>query len=243
MTLPPPRLLPCGDAALSVDFGNVISPAINARVHALDAALRARGLAGIRETVPTYRALSVFFDPLLVEFDTLCAEVLQLVEATTDATPASPRRWRVPVAFGGSLGEDLAECAELAGLSETAFLASFTSPLYRVMMIGFMPGFAYLAGLPEALARPRRPTPRPVVPAGTVSIGGAQAAVGSLKCPSGWHLIGRTPARSFLRSRDPVFLFEAGDEIRFEPIDIGDYHRLSARATENDPVIKAEVLP
>lgn len=234
----PPRILPCGEAALSVDFGNVISVEINAQVHALDAALRSSAPAGLLETVPTYRALTVYFDPLAVAYDDLAAHLLGLVTSLGQTSSAPSRRWRVPVAYGGAFGEDLDECAELIGLSSDAYVEAHSSALYRVMMIGFMPGFSYLSGLPDVMARPRRATPRIVVPAGSVSIGGAQAAIGSVEGPSGWHLLGRTPALPFLPGRDPLFLFRGGDEIRFEPISEPEYRKLSAQAQDGALVIQ-----
>jgi len=236
MTHDRPRLLACGDAALSVDFGNVISVVMNDRVHALDAAVRAAGLEGVIETVPTYRALTVHFDPLVLPVERLERELVGLLDWAGDK-PVTPRRWRVPVVFGGPFGVDLEENASLAGLSPNAFIARFVAPVYRVMMIGFMPGFSYLANLPKDLARPRRATPRAKVPGGSISIGGAQAAIGSVEGPSGWHMLGRTPALPFMPGRDPLFLFEAGDEVRFEPVLASDWDALEATAKGGDPLV------
>ncbi|WP_323040188.1 5-oxoprolinase subunit PxpB [Gemmobacter sp.] len=230
-----PRILPCGDAALSVDFGNVIDLGVNAQVMALDRALAADPVPGVVETVPTYRALMVQFDPLATEYDALCRHLLALAARTTAGT-ATARRWRVPVAYGGDHGEDLASIAAYAGLSPAAFVEAHAAPVYTLMMIGFMPGFSYLGGLYPRLARPRRDTPRLRVPASSVSIGGAQTAIGSVEGPSGWHLIGRTPALPFVLGRDPVFLFGAGDEIVFAPISGAEWRQLSDKAARGAPV-------
>jgi KipI family sensor histidine kinase inhibitor len=117
-------------------------------------------------------------------------------------------------------------------------IEAHTAVVYTVMMIGFLPGFAYLGGLDPRLARPRRSVPRPRIPANSISIGGAQTAVGTVEGPSGWHLIGRTPARAFQRGREPVFLFEQGDEIVFAPIGATEFDRLSAAAAAGDPVVE-----
>lgn len=230
-----PRILPCGDAALSVDFGNVIDLGVNAQVMALDRALAADPVPGVVETVPTYRALMVQFDPLATDYDALCRHLLALAARSTVGTGAA-RRWRVPVAYGGDHGEDLAGIAAHAGLSPAALVEAHAAPVYTVMMIGFMPGFSYLGGLDPRLARPRRDTPRLRVPASSVSIGGAQTAIGSVEGPSGWHLIGRTPARPFVLGRDPVFLFGAGDEIVFAPISDAEWRQLSGKAATGAPV-------
>lgn len=230
-----PRLLNCGDSALSVDFGNVIDPAVNARVMALDRALTAAAVPGVIDCVPTYRALMVHFDPLTTDHAALCALILDL--AAQEASAQAPaRRWRVPVVYGGAQGIDLPDLAAHAGLSEAAVVQTHAAPVYRVMMIGFMPGFAYLGGLPAALARPRRDVPRPQVPAGSVSIGGAQTAIGSVACPSGWHLIGRTPVRSFDPARDPPCLFGPGDEIVLTPLPPAAWDALETRAAAGDPL-------
>jgi KipI family sensor histidine kinase inhibitor len=102
---------------------------------------------------------------------------------------------------------------------------------YTVAMVGFLPGFCYLSGLPQALATPRRADPRPRIPASSVSVGGAQAALGSIAGPSGWHLLGRSPVRPFLPGREPVFLFNPGDRLRFDPIAADDWESLDSAAT------------
>jgi KipI family sensor histidine kinase inhibitor len=119
-------------------------------------------------------------------------------------------------------------------MSEAELVRRHTAPTYRVYMIGFQPGFAYLGGLDPTLAKSRRTDPRARTPAGSVSIGGAQTAVASVEAPSGWHLIGRTPALPFRLGREPVFLFQAGDTVRFEPIDGETFRTLAARAAEGE---------
>lgn len=232
-----PRILACGDAAISVDFGNVIDLAVNARIMALDRALAAEPVPGVVETVPTYSALLVHFDPLTTDYAALCARVLALARGDR-AELAPARRWKVPVAYGGDLGADLDDLAAHAGMSPAACVEAHIAPVYTVMMIGFMPGFSYLGGLDPRLARPRRATPRPRVPASSVSIGGAQTAVGSVEGPSGWHLVGRTPALVFDRTRELAFLFEAGDEIVFSPISTAEWHRLSALAGDGAMIVE-----
>lgn len=238
MTGAGPRFLPCGDTALTVDFGNVIAVELNRRVHALARHLDRAEVPGVIETVPTYRSLTVHYDPLVIGFEALCETLHGQLETVGASAHAGGRHWEVPVVFGGAFGEDLVACAEKAGMSASSLIRAFTAPRYTVMMVGFMPGFSYLSGLPEALARPRLDTPRARVPAGSVSIGGAQAAIGSVAGPSGWHLLGRTPALPFLQSRQPMFLFAAGDEISFVPIDAGEWAPLSAAAAQGDPVAR-----
>ena len=231
----PPRILPCGDAAISVDFGDRIDPALSARVLALDAALAAEAVPGVIETVPTYRALLVHLDPLRIDLDHLVARIEALCRAPpTSGSP--PRRWRVPVVYGGDFGMDLDDLAARHGLSPQDLVARHSAAVYRVYMIGFMPGFAYLGGLDPSLATPRRSKPRLETPAQSISIGGAQTAISSVAGPSGWHMIGRTPARGFMPGRDPVFLYAAGDEIVFKPIAPNEWDALDAAADRGEPV-------
>jgi KipI family sensor histidine kinase inhibitor len=216
MNVPQPRILPCGDAALTVEFGRDIDPVVNARVLALDA--RAGSLAGVIETVPTYRSLLVHYNPCAIDFRDLAAVLADLAADLPDASREG-RLWRIPVVYGGEFGIDLEETASRLGLTGAELVRRHAAPVYRVYMSGFLPGFAYLGGLDPSIAMPRRENPRAWTPAGTISIGGVQAIVASIEAPSGWHLLGRTPVRNFMLGRNPVFILEPGDQIVFAPIE------------------------
>jgi KipI family sensor histidine kinase inhibitor len=233
-----PRILPCGDAALSVEFGDEIDPGLNARVLELDARLQDSS-ARIVETVPTYRSLLVHYDPTATDFESLKAAVLDASRDFSDEVRQG-RLWQVPVIYGGAFGVDLGEVADRHGLTPAQLIEKHAAPVYRVYMLGFVPGFAYLGGLDPAIATPRRAAPRTRTPAGTISIGGIQALIASIEAPSGWHLLGRTPVRSFMPRRDPVFLFEAGDRVRFQPIDASRWDELDRAAAAGEHV--AEVI-
>ena len=239
MTPSPPSILPCGDAAIAVEFGDGIDAVVNARVIALDRAVREAKLAGVVECVPTYRSLLVHLDPLTADhtgmFDTLRALALK-----TAAEKGSTRRWTVPVVYGGAFGEVLKTLADRHGTTPEEAIALHAGAVYRVFMVGFMPGFTYLGGLDPRLATPRRPTPRARIPGGSISIGGEQTAIGAAPSPSGWHLIGRTPVRCFHRGREPAFLFEAGDEVVFQPVPASEWKRLAADAATGVTVATCE---
>ena len=236
---PEPRLLACGDTAISVDFGERISAEVNARVMALDAELARRGVPEVVETVPTYRALTVHVDPLTVDWPRLRATLAEF--ARRDVVEAvEGRHWRVPVVYGGAFGADLEAVAAGAGLSTADVVAAHSAPVYTVFMIGFLPGFSYLGGLDPLLATPRRPEPRLRVPASSVSIGGEQTAIHGVEGPSGWHLIGRSPVRPFMPRRDPPFLFAPGDRIRFQPCPESAWERLDGDADAGRPVAEVE---
>jgi 5-oxoprolinase (ATP-hydrolysing) subunit B len=235
MQFPAPRIVPCSEAALVVEFGDTIDEAINSKVLALDRTIARTRIAGLIETVPTYRSLLVHYDPLTVGFAELSAKMLTLAKGVR-VENGTRRRWRIPVVYGGKFGVDLEDVAEVRGLSVDEVIRLHTSGDYYVAMLGFLPGFAYLAGLDQRLATPRRLDPRTVTPAGTISIGGIQAGVQCLEAPSGWHLLGRTPVRTYHPRRKPVFLVEPGDAVSFYAIDQREWAALDAAAEAGEPV-------
>lgn len=220
MTAPlsPPRLLPSGDAAITVEFGSNIDDLANRRVLALDRALADAPIEGVTEAVPTYRSLLVHYDPVRIGFDELGERLTTLARLPVPPATGS-RRWRIPVAYGGEHGIDLEDVARALNTTPNDIVARHIAGDYRVAMIGFTPGFSYLSGLDDSLQMPRRQNPRLLTPAGSISIGGFQTGIQCLAGPSGWHLIGRTAVRTYQLHRDPVFLLEPGDAITFYAID------------------------
>ncbi|GJE16561.1 5-oxoprolinase subunit PxpB [Methylobacterium marchantiae] len=239
VSVPQPRLLWCGDTALTVEFGDTIDPVANAAVLALDRRVRDARVPGLVEAVPTYRSLTLHVDPCAIDPAALEAALLAMIDAPSD--DAAPTRvWRLPVVYGGAFGIDLDDVAAHHGISSDEVVARHSAPDYRVAMNGFLPGYAYLSGLDPSLALSRRESPRPVTPAGTISIGGVQALVASIAAPSGWHLLGRTPVRAFLPGRDPVFLFEPGDTIRFCPIEAERWNEMDRAAQAGERIAECE---
>ncbi len=238
-TLFPPRLLPSGDAAVTVEFGRQIDDAASARVLALDRALAEDPIPGVTETVPTYRSLLVHYDPCGIGFDALGEQLL--LRAQRPLPPrANARRWRVPVSYGGEHGIDLEEVAKTLNLSPEDVIARHVGGAYRVAMIGFTPGWSYLSGLDKSLHMSRRQSPRLFTPAGTISIGGVQAGIQCLAAPSGWHLLGRTPVRTYQLHRNPTFLTEPGDRVSFFAIDHKMFDELD-RAAEAGEIVAEQV--
>jgi KipI family sensor histidine kinase inhibitor len=223
------RIAPIADHALYIDFGEVIDAAVNQRVTALSKRVAEAGIDGVTGLIPTYRALTVAYDCTRIRQSRL-REHLERLLAEPDAAAEPVRSWQLPVVYGGDHGIDLLWLADHHQLAPEDVIRLHSAVSYRVYMIGFMPGFAYLGGLDERLHTSRRESPRLKTPAGTVSIGGMQTAVASVEAPSGWNLIGRTPARSFVPSREEPFLFRAGDEISFVPIDSDEFDALSAQS-------------
>ena len=214
----PPRLLPSGDSAITVEFSRTIDDDANRRVLALDRVLAAEPIAGVTEAVPTYRSLLVHYDPLQIAFDDLGEKLLALAERPVAETAAA-RRWRIPVVYGGEHGIDLEDVAKTLNTTPDEIVARHTAGRYRVAMIGFTPGWSYLSGLADFLHLPRRRNPRLLTPSGTISIGGVQTGVQCLAGPSGWHLLGQTAVRTYQLHRNPIFLLEPGDQITFAAVD------------------------
>ncbi len=241
MTQSAPRFLNAGEAALVVEFGTTVDPTINARVLALDAALQALRLAGLRETVPTYRSLMIHYDPLVLDRAALVAAV-QRIEAVPSDDVAPRNRWTIPCCYEPEYAEDLDRIAEMTGLTTERVIALHAGATYRVYMYGFAPGFCYLGGVPPELAISRRPAPRPPHPPNTVMLGGGLTLVATFSFPTGWYLIGRTPERMFALAREPKFLVEVGDELRFAAIDRATFAALDERAAAGEIVASRERL-
>jgi len=216
-----PRLVMAGDAALVVEFEERIDETINRRGQMLAASIIARSIGGVLDVVPAFRSVAVYFDPLVTDVDALrgtLAADLERAQTTEPAEAMAGRHHRVPVKYGGEGGPDLAAVADWAELSEDEVIARHHGREYRVFMLGFMPGFAYLGTVDERIAAPRLPTPRPKVPAGSVAIAGPQSGVYPSETPGGWRILGRTPVKVFDMQREDPFLFAPGDIVQFVPI-------------------------
>lgn len=236
-----PRFLNAGDGGLVVEFGSEINESINEQVIAVDEALTGIGLRGVRETVPTYRSLLVLFDPLLLSRAALREEITRVLPESRSVR-GKRSRWNVPVLYGGQSGIDLDSVAAAHGMTPDEVVRLHSSVEYRVYMIGFFPGFAYLGGLPERIHTSRRTEPRLKTPPRSISIGGVQAAVSPpIEVPSGWHLLGQTPVRSYdPKRKERPFLFAAGDRITFRPISATDYRHMCAAAEAGEEMAERE---
>lgn len=229
------RYLDAGEAALVVEFGTTVDPIINDRVLALDAALNALALEGVREMVPTYRSLMIHYDPLTVERETIIATVQQ-IEAGDGMARKPGSRWMIPCCYDPVFGEDIAHIARSVGLSPEQVVQTHAGATYRAYMYGFAPGFCYLGGLPPELAISRRTDPRPPTPSNVILVGGGLSLVSTFSMPTGWWLIGRTPEDMFAPAREPIFLVEIGEEVRFEPIDRATHDALEKRVAAGEVV-------
>ena len=197
-----PSIAPCGDCALAVEFAQSIETKVNARVRALDEALTLEPLKGVLETMPAYGSLLVQYDPQLTSFAILSVEIRNRASSCGTAK-VRQTGWCIPVVYGGQFGFDLEAVSRELNLDPDEIVHRHAASRYHVFMIGFLPGFTYLGGLDQTISTPRRPVPRPRIPAGSIVIGGKQTAVASIEGPSGWHVIGRTPVHAFMADRDP----------------------------------------
>ena len=234
---PPVRLFPLGDAAVVLEFGTAISPVTHAAIAAFSARLAVRPFVGLREVVPAFTTLTVYYDPWLASehgrypepYERVAAQLRELLAEAPETTAATAAQIvEIPVCYGGAFGPDLAFVAQHAGLSQAEVIRLHTAPEYLVHLIGFAPGFPYLGGLDARLATPRRAQPRPLVPAGAVGIAGPQTGIYSLPTPGGWQLIGRTPLALFNPEWAAPSRQRAGQRLRFVAVSEAEFAVVSA---------------
>jgi KipI family sensor histidine kinase inhibitor len=221
----PVRYLPFGDTSLVVEFADVVSPEVNRRVLALNAAVSKARITAVEELVPTYRSLLIRYDPLKTSYEQLVFQVRDVQEALPEnpEDETSFRRIVVPVVYGGVYGPDLGYVARLHGLSEERVVCLHSGREYRVYMVGFVAGFPYLGDVADEIATPRLLTPRLKVPAGSVGMAEKQTGIYACEAPGGWQIVGRTFLRLFDPTRRPPALLSPGDSVKFQPISEDEY--------------------
>jgi len=234
------RFLPAGDLALSVELGDDISVDVNTRVRALEFLIDQKALPGVVETVPTYRALQVYYDPAIVGYDALCASLATLAEQASATAMPPAREVELPCCYAGELGPDLEAAGRRLDLPVDELVRLHASAEYLVYFIGFTPGLPYMTGAPERLTIPRLDTPRVKVPAGSVGIGGIQCCIYSVESPGGFWLLGRTPLRLYDPGAPEPILLKPGDRVRFRRVDRPEFDDIAARVAAGAfrPVIR-----
>ena len=235
MSSNPIRLLALGDGAWTVEFGHTIAPEVHAQVMALnDEVQQARQhqplFASVRDVVPTFRSLTVHFDVDHAQADALGEQLLALAQRA-QAKWIQGRHWRLPACFASELAPDLPHVAQARGMSEPKVIATLLATVFRVYMIGFLPGFPYMGGLPPELATPRLASPRQRVPAHSIAIAGEMCAVYPWDSPGGWNLLGRTPVRLFdLQHPHQPAMLAAGDTVQWYAIEREEYDALFSQS-------------
>lgn len=229
----PFRILDSGDTAFTVEFGDQVDRSLLAAVAALDDALmravREGGLQGLVETVPTFRSLTVIYDPLLTSRAQIEPAVRALLASCADVPPPVGRHWALPVCYGNAcaeFGPDLQALAAACGLSVDEVVRLHSSITYGVYMLGFLPGFPFMGDLPHMLSQPRRSTPRVRVPAGSVATAGTLTAIYPWESPGGWHLLGLCPVPLFSAAWPQAALLLPGDQVRFRPVGLDEYREI-----------------
>jgi inhibitor of KinA len=219
------RIAPAGDSALVAEFPPRIAPDINRRAIALASQLRDEWGAILRDIVIGYCTVTVYFDPRHVDVRWLEGELREAAGQSEGVSLPGANLVEVPVCYDPELGPDLDDVAAFAACSIDEVIELHTSGAYRVYMVGFIPGFAYLAEVDPRIARPRRATPRTSVPPGSVAIAGGQTGVYPKATPGGWNIIGRTPLMPYDPRREDPFLFRIGDDVRFRRISRDEFER------------------
>lgn len=227
------RFLSAGDTALVVEFGDRIERGLSEAVLRLASRIRAAAVAGVVETVPSYRSLMVHYDPLRTGYQVLADTLGNLLDGGGAAAP-SGRRWRLPACYEAPHAPDLAEVAGRTAMPAADVVRLHAGTEFHVYMLGFVPGYPYMGDLPGALVLPRRADPRVRVPPGSIAIASTMTAIYPIESPGGWHLIGATPVRLFDPGRERPALLAPGDKVCFEPVDLARFDELRRASAAGD---------
>ncbi len=206
------------DQSLMVYLGDEIDLQTHYRVLKLLRLLEAEPIPSVRNLHPAYTSILIVFDPLTQDHSNLQRILTQHIARLDSVALPGPRTVEIPVYYGGEHGPDLLDLAALHRLTPDRVIALHSSASYIVYFVGFVPGFAYLGGLPPELATPRLESPRKRVPKGSVAIGGTHTGVYPFETPGGWRLIGRTPLDIFDPDSAELSLLRIGDHVRFAPV-------------------------
>ena len=218
------RIRPCGDRAVTITLSEEINVRTNLLVQALSEKILLAADGAVTETVPSYSALVVLYDPAQISYNRLCSLIRELFSSCMEQEKARARLLHIPCCYQARFGPDLAETAALLDLSAQDLVRLHCAVDYRIFMIGFLPGFPYLGGMDQRIAAPRLKSPRQIIPAGSVGIGGSQTGIYPVASPGGWRLIGQTPLKLYDPSASDPILCRAGDYIRFEPVTTCDFY-------------------
>lgn len=238
--LPPPyKIYRLAESAISIDFGNAIEEALNDYVLLFFLHLEKQRVQEITDLIPCYSSLTVVYDPMKLEkesspFDLMVKKITVVLTDVNWNAVLPSRLIEIPVCYDESLGTDLKRISTEKKLTVEEAISLHASKTYRVYMIGFLPGFAYMGSVDHRITMPRKIKPDRVIKAGSIGIAGIQTGIYPTNSPGGWNIIGRTPLAMFnVNSEDPAFL-KAGDRVKFVPITLTDFSSFNQyRGTEN----------
>ncbi len=220
-----PTFKPVADHALLVTFASEISDEAHQKVLALDKAIMKAKPMGVQETVPAFVNVLVCFDPLLTDHHKLEVSLRDLLASLSEVSNTAGHK-TVHVCYDNAFGPDIAEVAKACDMSEEAVINAHLAGEYHIAMYGFAPGYAYMSGVPDVIQVPRKPSPVRDVAAGSVIIASAQCLVSTIVMPTGWSIIGRSPTKILIDKPEQPFLFDVGDRVSFERIDLATYERM-----------------
>jgi inhibitor of KinA len=224
------EIVPLGDSAITITFGNKIDERIHKQIHQFLNVFRGNMVVGVLECIPAYTSISIFYNPSIISYNQLKKKVYSTYEAALKTTKIESIVYRIPVYYGGETGPDLRFIAEYNNLSEQEVVNYHANKEYLIHMIGFVAGFPYLGGLSDKITAPRLEKPRPKIAAGSVGIGGSQTGIYPAEVPSGWRIIGITPLRLFDIENEIPSLLSAGNYVTFLPVDYEEFLYLKEQA-------------
>lgn len=233
-----PKYLIAGDKAITVEFGDEIKEEINKLVRSMSYAINNKNIKGIIEIIPTYRSISIQYNPLIISMKELIDKLKEIYINIDSIQLPSAKIIEIPTVYGGEYGPDIEFVAQHNNISTEEVIKLHTSVDYLIYMLGFTPGFTYLGGLPKEIETPRLKTPRTKIPAGSTGIAGKQTGIYPIESPGGWQLIGRTPLKLYDPKRNPPIILNAGDYLRFISIDEKEYKEILKLVEENKYEIK-----
>jgi KipI family sensor histidine kinase inhibitor len=227
------RVLPAGDTAVVIEFGDAVDRKLSAWVLALAHRLNEQDVDGVIETVPTFRSLLVYYDPVVLPVASLIAQIDRMI-AGVHGCEGSGRSVRLPVCYDTSVAPDLHEVARRTGLSPAQVIERHSAVTYHVYMLGFLPGQAYMGDLAFELSLPRRESPRSKIPAGSLAIAARMTCIFPFDTPCGWHVIGRSPVALWKRKPQPCAILAPGDKVTFAPVSLREYGDLLAKEANGE---------
>ena len=232
------KIMTAGDSSILIQFGNVIDPDINAKIAATVQLMKEQHIEGVVDIIPAFCSLLINYDPRVISYDEMKTRMEKILSVEIAAGARKKKVYEIPVCYGGEFGPDLSTIAEHAGLSEQEVINIHSSTDYLIYMLGFLPGFTYLGGLDERIHTPRLANPRIRIPAGSVGIGGSQTGIYPMDSPGGWQLMGMTPVKTYDPDREVPILVEAGDYIRFIPVDRAEYDRIKEEVEQGTYTVR-----